>query len=111
MESTRTCGGVSSTDNINDRIGNPPVWLFSEDHSDILDKFEDDWCDYPYSILLQDVSKDEDDGVATAGTRCQAATIIELEHDEYGLPIVPPWRRMKSGDLDVLILAFEGPVY
>jgi hypothetical protein len=28
--------------NINDRIGNPPVQLFSKDHSDTLGKFKDD---------------------------------------------------------------------
>jgi hypothetical protein len=91
---------------INDRIGNPPVRPFSEDHSDTLDKFEDDWCGYAYSALLRDAGKGEDDGAAAAGTRRQAAAIIELERDEYGLPIVPPRRSMKSGDLDVLIRSF-----
>jgi hypothetical protein len=71
-----------------------------------LDKFEDDWCSFAYSALLQDAGKGEDDGAAAAGSRCLAAAIIDLERDEYGLLIVPPWKSMKSGDLDMLIQSF-----
>lgn len=71
-----------------------------------MDKFEDDWCGYAYSALLRDAGKGEDDRAAAAGSRRPAAAIIDLERDEYGLPIVPPRKSMKSGDLDVLIRSF-----
>jgi hypothetical protein len=55
-----------------------------------LNKFEDNWCSFAYSALLQYAGKGEDDGVAAAESRCLAAAIIDLERDEYGLPIVLP---------------------
>ena len=91
----------------NDRLGTPAISPFSVDNKDALEEFEKEWAGYAYGGLLRDAGRTEAEGAAKAGvTRRLPAAIIELEQDHYGLPIIPPARSMKAGDLDLLIWSF-----
>jgi hypothetical protein len=91
----------------NDRVGKQAISSFSVDNEDALETFEKEWAGYAYSALLHDAGRTEAEGAAAAGVpRRLPAAIIELDRDPYGLPIIPPARSMKGGDLDVLIRSF-----
>ena len=88
----------------NDRLGTQAISSFSADNEEALEVFEKDWAGYAYSALLHDSGRSEAEGAAVA--RRLPAAIIDLNSDPYGLPIIPPARSMRGGDLDLLIRSF-----
>jgi len=88
----------------NDQVGKQAISSFSVDNEDTLETFEKEWAGYAYSALLHDAGRMEAEGAVAVGVpRRLPAAIIELDRDPCGLPIIPPARSMKGGDLDILI--------
>lgn len=97
----------------NAQIGNPPPGVFIDDHLDVelQQRFEAEWAHYAHTALCADSGRDPEAGAAATGTRASPA-LIELDRDEYDLPILPPLNpSIKTNEINTLIRSFLGIHY
>jgi hypothetical protein len=73
--------------------------------------FEAEWASYAHAALCGDAHRDGGDGAAPSAARA-TTRLIDLERDEYDLPILPPLNpNIKTDDINTLIRSYLGIHY
>ena len=92
----------------NAKIGKQPPEPFVDNHLDVGTQqcLEGDWAQYAHAALSVDAGKDP--GLELAALAHRSYTdLIELERDEYDLPLLPPLRQfIKTDKINNLIQSF-----